>query len=180
MYIAPSVPTRDSGTATAGIMVAYKVRRNRNITNHYQHNRRPQFQNGEQSITDASIAVVRSVITVTVIPFGRFASSCGKSRLILFTTMIVLPPGCRCTAFKMIAGNIGFALVRAIARESRPTQPACCSSTRPRRWRHRSALRAPHRGTRRPRPCSPGSSPIGRWSQSDNPGAVRRNSPWPH
>jgi hypothetical protein len=36
-------------------------------------------------------------------PWGRFASSCGNSFLMLFTTLIVLPPGWRCT-FTMIAG----------------------------------------------------------------------------
>ena len=32
MYIAANVPTSESGTATLGIIVAYKLRRNRKMT----------------------------------------------------------------------------------------------------------------------------------------------------
>ena len=83
------------------MIVAHRLRRNRKIT--ITTSATVSSSSNSTSFTDAWIAVVRSVSGVTVTPLGRFASSCGSSRLMLFTTVIVLPPGCRCT-FKMIAG----------------------------------------------------------------------------
>ena len=49
------------------------------------------------------MAVVKSVRGVTCTDAGRLASSCGNNFLMLFTTLIVLAPGCR-WMFKMTAG----------------------------------------------------------------------------
>src|SRR6202008_541031 len=101
-YIAAKVPTKDNGTATLGIMVAERLRKNRKMTI----TTRPivSINSNSTSATDALMAVVRSVSVVIRILAGRLDWSCGNSCLMLFTTLIVLAPGWRCT-FRITAGG---------------------------------------------------------------------------
>src|SRR5579875_3090994 len=74
-YIAPKVPTSDSGTATLGITVADRVRKNRKITittraTHI-------INSNSTSRTEARIVVVRSVSTATLTEEGSEACNCG-------------------------------------------------------------------------------------------------------
>ena len=46
------------------------------------------------SLTDAWMLVVMSVMVVTWIDAGRFASNCGRIAWMRFTTVMVLAPGC--------------------------------------------------------------------------------------
>ena len=75
-YIAANVPTSDSGTATLGIIVAYRLRRNRKITS--TTSPMVSISSNSTSFTDAWMLVVMSVSVVTLIDAGRFASSCGR------------------------------------------------------------------------------------------------------
>ena len=58
------MPTSDSGTATLGMMVAYRLRRNRKIT--ITTSATVSISSNSTSFTDAWIGVVRSVSVVTV------------------------------------------------------------------------------------------------------------------
>src|ERR1700745_1448821 len=87
-YMAAKVPTRDKGTATLGMMVAVRLRKNRKKTS----TTRPMvsINSTSTSATDALMAVVRSVSVVIRILAGRLDWSWGKSCLVLLTTLIVL------------------------------------------------------------------------------------------
>ena len=63
MYIAAKVPTSDNGTATAGMMVAYRLRKKRKMTSTTSPT--VKYNSNLTSETDASMAVVRSVSVVT-------------------------------------------------------------------------------------------------------------------
>ena len=93
--MAAKVPTSESGTATLGMMVAYRLRRKRKIT--ITTRAMVNINSNSTSATEALIAVVRSVSVVTSMPVGRLASNCGISNWMLLTTLMVLAPGCRWT-----------------------------------------------------------------------------------
>ena len=93
--MAAKVPTIDSGTATLGMMVAYRLRRNRKIT--ITTRAMVSINSNSTSATDALMSVVKSVRVVTSMPAGRLACSCGINYWMLLTTLMVLAPGCRCT-----------------------------------------------------------------------------------
>src|ERR1700722_2824234 len=84
-----------------GIIVAERLRRKRKMT--ITTKKMVSINSNSTSATDALMAVVRSVSVVIRILAGRLDWSCGKSPLILFTTLIVLAPGWRCT-FTITAG----------------------------------------------------------------------------
>ena len=91
--MAPKVPTKETGTAMLGMIVAYTLRRKRKMT--MTTKATVSISSNSTSETEASMAVVRSVSGVTLIEAGRFASSCGRIALMDFTTLMVLAPGCR-------------------------------------------------------------------------------------
>ena len=92
-YITPNVPMSDSGTATLGIIVARKFRRNKKIA--MTTSAIVSMSENSTSRTEPRIVIVRSVITETSMPAGKFALSCGNSFLIRSTTSIVFTPGWR-------------------------------------------------------------------------------------
>src|ERR1700756_208758 len=102
-YIAAKVPTRDKGTATLGMMVAERLRKNRKMTI----TTRPMvsINSNSTSATDALIAVVRSVSVVIRILAGRLGWGWGNSCLMLFSTLVVLGSGWRCT-FRITGGVV--------------------------------------------------------------------------
>ncbi len=101
MYITANVPISERGTATLGMMVAERLRRKRKITM----TTRPMvsISSNSTSFTDDWMLVVMSVMVVTLIETGRFASSCGKICWIRLTTVMVLAPGWR-WMFRITAG----------------------------------------------------------------------------
>ena len=92
-YMTPKVPTSDSGTATLGMSVAGRLRRNRKIT--ITTSAIATASSSWTSRTDARMVTVRSVSTVTSTAAGSDAVSCGSWRLIRSTTSITFAPGCR-------------------------------------------------------------------------------------
>ena len=83
-YITPNVPTSDNGTATLGMIVARRFRRNKKIA--ITTSAMVSMSENCTSSTEARIVVVRSVRIETSMPAGKFAFSCGKSCLIRSTT----------------------------------------------------------------------------------------------
>ncbi len=83
-YITPKVPTSDNGTATLGIRVADRLRRNRKvtITTRATDNR----SSNCTSAIEARMVRVRSETTDSVTPSGNAACSDGSCFLILSTT----------------------------------------------------------------------------------------------
>jgi len=79
-YIAPKLPTRDSGTATLGMIVAATLRRKRNMTR--TTSATASIISNCTSWTDARIVEVRSVNTETFTAGGRALWSCGSTFLI--------------------------------------------------------------------------------------------------
>src|ERR1700747_3466697 len=67
-YITPKVPTRESGTATLGMIVADKVRRNKKIT--MTTSATVSTKVNCTSLTEARMVAVRSVSTETSIEAG--------------------------------------------------------------------------------------------------------------
>ena len=61
--MAPKVPTRETGTAMLGMMVAYRLRRNRKMT--ITTRTTVSINSNSTSATEALMAVVRSVSGVT-------------------------------------------------------------------------------------------------------------------
>ena len=92
-YMTPNVPTSDSGTAAAGMIVADRVRRNRKMT--MMTSATASISSNCTSRTDARMDVVRSVSTVTWTDDGNALCSCGRSFLMRSATSITLAPGCR-------------------------------------------------------------------------------------
>ena len=101
-YMAPSVPTSDSGTERLGIRVARVLRRNTKITSTTRMTAR--VSSYSTSSTEARIVTVRSVRMFRSIAAGSEACSCGNSALMPSTTEITLAPGCR-WMFRMMAGT---------------------------------------------------------------------------
>ncbi|OIQ66893.1 hypothetical protein GALL_515360 [mine drainage metagenome] len=90
-YITPKVPRSEIGTATAGMTVAGRLRRNRKIT--ITTSATDSISSNSTSRTDARMVVVRSVsMTISTAP-GMEACSCGSSCLMRFATSITLAPG---------------------------------------------------------------------------------------
>ncbi len=77
MYMAPNVPTSDSGTERLGMMVARALRRKTKITS--TTSRTASVSSISTSRTEARIVTVRSVSTATSMEAGREACSCGSS-----------------------------------------------------------------------------------------------------
>src|ERR1700683_254500 len=102
-YIAANVPTSDSGTATLGMTVAAKVRRNTKmtITTSAMHS----SSSNSTSATEARTVVVRSVSTAIWITDGIVARNLGNTALMLSTTLMMLAPGCR-WMFTITAGTL--------------------------------------------------------------------------
>ena len=75
-YITPKVPTRESGTATLGIAVAARLRKNRKITR--TTSATVSISSNCTSATDARIVVVRSVRMDTCTEEGNDAFNCGR------------------------------------------------------------------------------------------------------
>ena len=92
-YITPNVPISESGTATLGITVAERFRRNTNTT--ITTSAMASISSNSTSFTEARIVVVRSVRICTFTALGRAACNCGSSVLIRSTTLMMLAPGCR-------------------------------------------------------------------------------------
>ncbi len=90
-YMAAKVPTRESGTATAGISVVRSLRRNRNITP--TTSATVSTSSNCTSATEARIVAVRSASTATRTAGGSVAVSSGSSALIRSTTAIVFADG---------------------------------------------------------------------------------------
>ena len=92
-YITPNVPISESGTATLGITVAARFRRNTNTT--ITTSAMASINSNSTSFTEARIVVVRSVRICTFTALGRAACNCGSRVLIRSTTLMMLAPGCR-------------------------------------------------------------------------------------
>jgi len=93
----------ERGTATLGITVAAKFRRNRKIT--ITTSPMVSISSNCTSSTDARMVTVRSVSVVISTAGGSEALSCGSSCLTRSTTSMMLAPGCR-WMFTMTAGVV--------------------------------------------------------------------------
>jgi hypothetical protein len=100
-YIAPSVPTSDSGTDRLGISVARVERRNTKMTSTTRIT--ASDSSYSTSRTEARIVTVRSVRMFRSIAAGSVACNCGSRSLMPCTTEITLAPGWR-WILRMIAG----------------------------------------------------------------------------
>ena len=87
------MPTRDSGTATLGMMVAAMVRRNTKIT--ITTRTMVSISSNSTSSTEARMVVVRSVRICSLTAGGMEALSWGSRVLIRSTTAMMLAPGWR-------------------------------------------------------------------------------------
>ncbi|MCY1411840.1 hypothetical protein D9M71_272350 [compost metagenome] len=120
-YITAKVPTRDSGTAMEGMMVALIRRRNRKVTI----TTRAMARNSSwrTSVMAARMVWVRSVSTRTSIPAGRLAVIDGSSAWMRSTTSITLAPGWRW----MFSSTASFWLAQAARRSF--SAPSTISAT---------------------------------------------------
>ncbi len=118
----PNVPTSDSGTATLGMNVAGRLRRNRKIT--ITTSATASSSSNWTSFTDERIVTVRSVSSVTSTAGGSDALSRGSSSFTRSTTSMTLVPGCRWT-LRMIAG---VAFAHAARREFSAASTASATS----------------------------------------------------
>ena len=100
-YMTPNVPTSDSGTATLGMNVAGRLRRNRKIT--ITTSATASSSSNCTSSTEARMVTVRSVSSTTSTAEGSDACNCGNSFFTRSTTSITLVPGWR-WMLRMIAG----------------------------------------------------------------------------
>src|ERR1700738_2584111 len=94
-YIAANVTTRDSGTATLGMMVADGLRKNRKIT--VTTSAMVSMSSNCTSLTEARMVAVRSVRTVVWMDEGSEVSSCGRSFVMLSTIWVMFVGGWRWT-----------------------------------------------------------------------------------
>ncbi len=102
-YIAPNVPTSDSGTDRLGMIVPGSVRRNTKITSTTRTTARP--SSNSTSETEARIVTVRSLSTATSTAAGSVDVICGNNAWMRLTTWMMLAPGWRWTLM-MIAGVV--------------------------------------------------------------------------
>jgi hypothetical protein len=114
-YMKPKVPTSESGTAMLGMSVARTLRRKTKMTA----TTRPMVMTSVRSTssTEARTVSVRSLTTLTSMPRGSDACSCGRSAFTRSATWMTLAPGWRCT-------------LRMMARSSF-CQPASCEFSTP-------------------------------------------------
>src|SRR2546428_14000230 len=89
----PKVPMIEMGTATLGMIVADRLRRNKNMT--ITTGAIVRIRVNSTSATEARLVAVRSVSVVISIADGNEALSCGSKRLMRCTTVMMLAPGCR-------------------------------------------------------------------------------------
>ena len=101
-YMKPNVPMSETGTATLGMMVAGRLRKNRKITS--TTSATANSSSICTSRTEARMVMVRSVSMATSTAAGRAARSCGSCCLMRSTTSITLAPGWR-WMLRMIAGT---------------------------------------------------------------------------
>ena len=87
------MPISDSGTVTAGMTVAQKLRRNRKIT--MTTSATVRINVNCTSVIEARIVSVRSEMMLTFTAAGIEASSTGKACLIRATVSMTLAPGWR-------------------------------------------------------------------------------------
>ncbi|KWV86430.1 hypothetical protein PFLmoz3_03863 [Pseudomonas fluorescens] len=121
-YITPKVPTRDSGTAMDGMIVALTRRRNRNVT---MTTRAMAIRSSCcTSLTEARMVWVRSVSTVTSRPAGRLSVMLGSRALIRSTTSITLAPGWRW----ILSNTAWFSLAQAARRSFSAPSTICATS----------------------------------------------------
>src|SRR5881396_458135 len=106
----PKVPTIEMGTATLGMIVADRLRRNRNMT--ITTRAIVRISVNSTSATEARMVAVRSVSVVISIADGREALSWGSKRLMRSTTVMMLAPGCRW----MLTMTAGLSFIHAAAR----------------------------------------------------------------
>ena len=92
-YMTPKLPTRESGTATLGMKVAEKERRNKKMT--VTTSATASKSSNCTSCTEARMVVVRSVRSSTRTAAGSEPCNCGSSSLMRSATSITLAPGCR-------------------------------------------------------------------------------------
>jgi len=92
-YMTPKVPTSDSGTATLGISVAGRLRRNRKVT--MTTSATANTSSFCTSRTEARMDSVRSVSTATSTAAGSVAVSWGSSARTRSATSMTLAPGWR-------------------------------------------------------------------------------------
>ncbi|MNG31594.1 hypothetical protein D3C84_1174250 [compost metagenome] len=85
------MPINDSGTATEGIIVALKRRRNTKVT--ITTRAIASSSSLRTSLTEARMVWVRSVSTLTSSPAGRLSVIDGSRVLIRSTTSMTLAPG---------------------------------------------------------------------------------------
>ena len=90
-YMAAKLPIKDKGTATLGIIVADRLRKNRKIT---MTTKATDNSNSNcTSATEARMVCVLSVSTVTLTAGGKLACKLGNTFLMPSTTSITLAPG---------------------------------------------------------------------------------------
>ena len=91
-YMTPKVPSRETGTATAGIQVARPLRRNRNTTS----TTRPMEMSRVRSTsrTEAVMEGERSMIMVRSVFSGIQARRVGMAARMLSTVSMMFAPGC--------------------------------------------------------------------------------------
>src|SRR5438067_12201547 len=92
MYIAANVPISDKGTATLGINVAARLRRNTNMT--MTTSTMQSISSNSTSATDARTVTVLSVNIAMPMADGMVARSFGSNAFIRSTTWMMLAPGC--------------------------------------------------------------------------------------
>src|SRR5271169_1609362 len=85
-YITPNVPTSDNGTATLGMAVAARLRRNKKMTS--TTSATVSINSNCTSETEARMVVVRSVRIETWTEDGKVAFNCGKRAWMRSTTLI--------------------------------------------------------------------------------------------
>ena len=82
-YITPNVPTKDKGTATAGMKVAGRLRKNTKIT--ITTSAMESINSNSTSSTEARMVTVRSVKTCTSKDAGKLACNLGNKSLMWST-----------------------------------------------------------------------------------------------
>ena len=106
-YMAPKVPTRDSGTDRLGMMVARVLRKKTKMTS--TTSTTASKSSNSTSWTEARMVTVRSVNTATSIAAGSEACNCGSRLLMPSATAMTLAPGWRW----MLTITAGVAFIQA-------------------------------------------------------------------
>ena len=98
-YMTPSVPTRERGTASAGMSVALALRKKTQMT--AMTRTTASTSSNCTSATVARMVAVLSVMTSSCTEFGSEAASMGRRALMASATAMTLAPGWRCTEMMM-------------------------------------------------------------------------------